>query len=133
MKSSAKVVGFVFLLLPVLMSCASTKLTHVWKDEAYNGRPVADILVLGVTDEDAIRMTGNLGCCITYSSQHPDHPIEVSPNWIHNSESILTGAVNPSIISFDQAVNVLSKGIIAVNDLISVVYLLKYRALQTLP
>ncbi len=72
--------------------------------------------------EDAIRMTGNLGTCITYSSQHPDHPIEVSPNWIHNSESILTGAVNPSIISFDQAVNVLSKGIIAVNDLISVVY-----------
>ncbi|UCG12629.1 MAG: hypothetical protein JSU72_19480 [Deltaproteobacteria bacterium] len=57
MKSSAKVVGFVFLLLPVLMSCASTKLTHVWKDEAYNGRPVADILVLGVTDEDAIRRT----------------------------------------------------------------------------
>lgn len=72
--------------------------------------------------EDAIRMTGNLGTCITYSSQHPDHPIEISPNWIHNSESILTGAVNPSIISFDQAVNVLSKGIIAVNDLISVIY-----------
>lgn len=73
-------------------------------------------------EEEAIRMTGNLGCCVTYSSQHPDHPIEISPNWLHNSEAILTGAVNPSITSFDQAVNVLSKGLIDVSDLISSIY-----------
>ena len=72
--------------------------------------------------EDAIRMTGKLGTCVTYSSQHPDHPIEVSPNWLHNSESILTGAVNPSVASFDQAVNVLTKGLVDVHDLISAVY-----------
>lgn len=72
--------------------------------------------------EDAIRMTGNLGSCVIYSSQHPDHPIEVSPNWIHNSESILTGAVNPSVVSFDQAVSVLSKGLVDIRDLISAIY-----------
>ena len=72
--------------------------------------------------EDAIRMTGKLGTCLIYSSQHPDHPIEVSPNWLHNSESILTGAVNPSVASFDQAVNVINKGLVDVHDLISAVY-----------
>ena len=73
-------------------------------------------------EEDAIRMTGKLGCCMTYSSQHPDHPVQVSPNWLHSSESMLTGAVNPSVVSFDQAVNVLSKGLLDVSDLISAVY-----------
>jgi L-iditol 2-dehydrogenase len=67
-------------------------------------------------------MTGKLGTCVTYSSQHPDHPIEVSPNWLHNSEAILTGAVNPSVASFDQAVKVLTKGLVDVHDLISAVY-----------
>ena len=73
-------------------------------------------------EEDAIRMTGKQGCCVTYSSQHPDHPVPVSPNWLHSSEAILTGAVNPSVVSFDQAVNVLSKGLVDISDLISAVY-----------
>ncbi|QRN83818.1 alcohol dehydrogenase catalytic domain-containing protein [Chloroflexota bacterium] len=72
--------------------------------------------------EDAIKMTGNLGCCVTYSSQHPDRPITISPNWMHNSEAFLTGAVNPSVVSFDQAVNVLSKGLVDIQDLITAIY-----------
>lgn len=70
----------------------------------------------------AIKMTGRLGRCVMYSSQHPDSPVDVSPNWLHSSESILTGAVSPSIASFDRAVNLLSKDLIDVRPLISAVF-----------
>ncbi len=72
--------------------------------------------------EDAIRMTGKLGRCVIYSSQHPDHPVPVSPNWLHSSEAVLTGAVNPSIVAFEQAVNLIGKGILSLGDLVSAVY-----------
>lgn len=72
--------------------------------------------------QDAIRMTGKLGRCVIYSSQHPDHPVPVSPNWLHGSEAVLTGAVNPSIASFEQAVNLIGKGILSIGDLVSAVY-----------
>lgn len=32
-----------------IIACAGTKLTHTWVDEAYRGKPVSDILVIGVT------------------------------------------------------------------------------------
>ena len=83
---------------------------------------VFNTTAISQVETDAIKMTGHLGCCITYSSQHPDIPVEVSPNWLHNSEASLTGAVNPSIFSFEQAVNVLDKGILDVKDLISAVF-----------
>lgn len=72
--------------------------------------------------EQAVKMTANSGRCVMYSSQHPDKPIEVSPNWLHNSEAILTGAVNPSVRSFDIAVNLLSKNLIDPEPMISGVY-----------
>lgn len=54
-----------------------------------------------------------------YSSQHPDKPISVSPNWIHNTEAVITGAVSPSVRSFNRAVNLLSKGLIHPEKLMS--------------
>jgi len=83
---------------------------------------VFNTTAISKVEEDAIRMTGKLGRCITYSSQHPDSPVSVSPNWLHNSEAVLTGAVNPSIVSFDQAVNLIGKGILSLGDLVSAVY-----------
>ena len=32
-----------------IIACAGTKLTHTWVDENYRGKPVSDILVIGVT------------------------------------------------------------------------------------
>lgn len=83
---------------------------------------VFNTTAISAVEEDAIRMTGKLGRCVTYSSQHPDSPVLVSPNWLHNSEAVLTGAVNPGIDSFDQAVNLIGKGILSLNDLVSAVY-----------
>lgn len=73
-------------------------------------------------EQDAISLVANRGTLVTYSSQHPDSPVSFSPNWLHNSEARLTGSVNPSIKSFNQAVEVLSKGIIKVDGLVSKVF-----------
>jgi hypothetical protein len=39
----------------LLNACASTKLTEVWMDEAYKGKPVSDVLIIGVTEEEGVR------------------------------------------------------------------------------
>lgn len=72
--------------------------------------------------EQAVQMTGKLGRCVMYSSQHPDEPIKISANWLHNSEAVITGAVSPSVRSFEIAVNLLTKNIINPEKLISGVY-----------
>lgn len=50
---------YVAIAIPVcllVISCATTtKLTHVWTDEAYRGSPVSDVLVIGISDEEAVR------------------------------------------------------------------------------
>ncbi len=72
--------------------------------------------------EQAVQMTGSLGRCVMYSSQHPDVPIKISANWLHNSEAIVTGAVSPSVYSFETAINLLSKNLINPGKLISGIY-----------
>ncbi len=39
----------------LLISCTTTKLTHVWTDEAYSGAPFSDVLVVGVSDQERVR------------------------------------------------------------------------------
>ncbi len=82
----------------------------------FNTTPISAIA------EQAVQMTGNNGRCVMYSSQHPDVPIRVSANWLHNSEAIVTGAVSPSVYSFGTAVNLLSKKLIDPEKLISGIY-----------
>ena len=94
--------------------------------KAITGGRGADVVInttaISSVMEQAVAMTARLGRCVAYSSQHPDRPIPVSPNWLHNTEAVLTGAVNPSIATFDRAVNLLNKGIIDVKDYISGIY-----------
>ncbi len=85
-------------------------------DVVFNTTPISSV------SEQAVQMTGNMGRCVMYSSQHPDVPIKISTNWLHNSEAIITGAVSPSVRSFDTAVNLLSKNIINPGKLISGVF-----------
>lgn len=37
------------------MSCSPTKLTNTWMDETARGRSVRDVLVIGISDEQAVR------------------------------------------------------------------------------
>ncbi len=69
--------------------------------------------------KQAVEMTAPLGRCVMYSSQHPDKPFEISANKIHSTESVITGAVSPSIRSFNRSVNLLSKGMINPKELIT--------------
>ena len=72
--------------------------------------------------EEGMRMLENTGRYVAFSSIHPDLPISLNPNWLHSSEVVLTGAVNPSIQSFEQAVNLLDKGWLDLKDLITDTY-----------
>lgn len=85
-------------------------------DVVFNTTPISAVA------KQAVDMTGHLGRCVMYSSQHPDKPFEISPNWLHNSEAIITGAVSPSVRSFLRSVNLLSKGLIDPSPLISGIY-----------
>lgn len=69
--------------------------------------------------EEAIQGVRNNGRVVMYSSIHPDEPISVSPNWIHKSQVKITGAVNPTVESFQTSVILLSKGLIKPKNLIS--------------
>ena len=90
--------------------------------EGRGAEVVYDTTALPAIAAQAVRMTGKLGRCVIYSSQHPDAPISISPNWLHSAEPVLTGAVSPSISSFDRAVNLIRKGLVDVTPLISGVY-----------
>jgi len=75
--------------------------------------------------EQAVQAAGKLGTVVMYSSIHPDKPISVSPNWIHNTQVNITGAVSPTIKSFQTAAALLSKGIVVPDQLISNKYSLE--------
>lgn len=70
----------------------------------------------------AVAMTAPLGRCVMYSSLHPDEPIQVSPNAIHNTEVVITGSKSPSVKSFDTAARILSKGIVDLRPLLTESY-----------
>ena len=59
------------------------------------GEVVFNTTAISAVAEQAIQMTGSMGRCIMYSSQHPDVPIPVSVNKLHHSEMVITGAVSP--------------------------------------
>lgn len=82
-------------------------------EAVFNTTPISAVAA------QAIQMVAPMGRVVMYSSQHPDKPIEVSPNWLHNSEAVITGAVSPSIRSFNRSVNLLTKKLIDPSKLMS--------------
>lgn len=85
-------------------------------EAVFNTTPISAVA------KQAVEMTAPMGRCVMYSSQHPDKPFEISPNWLHNSETVVTGAVSPSVRSFHRSVNLLSKGMVNPEKLVSGVY-----------
>ncbi len=75
-------------------------------EAVFNTTPISAVA------KQAIEMAAPMGRVVMYSSQHPDKPFEISANWIHNTETVITGAVSPSVRSFNRSVNLLSKGLI---------------------
>lgn len=83
---------------------------------------VFNTTAIAAVAETAVNMLGKTGRVVMYSSIHPDKPINVSPQWLHNSQAIVTGAVSPSIKSFEIASKLISKKVLPVEKVISEVY-----------
>jgi len=93
--------------------------------ELTNGNMVESVFnttAISAIAQSTVDLVSYNGTIVTYSSQHPDKPINVSPNWLHNSKVRLTGTVNPTISNFTTAINLLNKNIINVKDLVTEVY-----------
>jgi len=55
-QSSVKWFGYLFSFVFMIISCGGTELTHTQVNEAYKGKPVSNILVIGITgNEDSRR------------------------------------------------------------------------------
>lgn len=85
-------------------------------EAVFNTTPVSAVA------EQAIQMTAPKGTVVMYSSQHPDKPIPLSTNYVHNKGIRITGSKSPSVHSFTESVNCLSKGIIDPGKLVSGVF-----------
>lgn len=68
--------------------------------------------------EQAIDMVCKHGICTMFSSMHPNKPILVDAGRLHSSEIRVMGTVSPTVKSFAQAVECISKGIIDVTPLV---------------
>ena len=86
------------------------EIAHLTEGRGVN--TVINTTAIPAVAEQALGLLAKGGVFVMYSSQHPDAPIKMSPNWVHNTEVVITGAVNPSTSSFDQAVRMINKGII---------------------
>lgn len=75
--------------------------------------------------ESAIKLVGKMGTVIMYGSFYPDNDITVNPNWIHNTEVIITGSVSPSTEDFLKATRLLNSGIIDPKPLVQELFELK--------
>ena len=89
---------------------------NIGAEAVFNTTPISAVAA------QAIQMVAPMGRVVMYSSQHPDKPVEVSPNWLHKTEVIVTGAVSPSVRSFDRSVNLISKNLIDTSRLVSGVF-----------
>lgn len=60
----------------------------------------------------AVEMTAPTGTVVMFSSIHPNEPVPVNMGAIHSYQKTITGAVSPTVSSFHQSVELISKGIV---------------------
>lgn len=118
--------------LEVARQMGADILIHSAKEDAvaqvkkYTDGRGADVVISTVASasvaESCCDMAGKLGRIVFYSSIHPDEPIKISPNQVHSTEKIITGAVNPKRKDFLIASKLLSQKLIDVSSLISDVF-----------
>ena len=72
--------------------------------------------------EQAVKMTAPKGTVVMYSSIHSGKDIPMDVGYIHNKGIRITGTKSPSVRSFTESVNCLTKGIIDPSKLVSGVF-----------
>ncbi|MCC8060322.1 MAG: alcohol dehydrogenase catalytic domain-containing protein [Clostridiales bacterium] len=86
---------------------------------------VFDTTPISAVAEDAVKVVGNNGKLVLYSSFYPDKPITISPDWLHKSGAKLLGTANSNSVDFVKASRLISLGIVDVQPFVSEVYELK--------
>lgn len=69
-----------------------------------------------------IKMLALMGTFVQYSSMHPDEPVELSMNSIHNAEIVITGSKSPSVKAFEASTRILSKMLVDLTPLLTESY-----------
>lgn len=62
--------------------------------------------------KQAVEMTAPTGTVVMFSSIHPNEPVPVNMGAIHSYQITITGAVSPTISSYHQSVELISKKIV---------------------
>ena len=81
-------------------------------DVVFNTTPVPQVFA------QAVQMVARHGTMVQYSSLHPDVPVELRPQYIHNNEINIIGSISPMVQDFYTANMLLSKHLVDVSDLI---------------
>lgn len=71
---------------------------------------------------DAVEMTAPGGTCVMFSSIHPNEAVPVDMGKIHSYQKTITGAVSPTIESYHQAVQMISKNLLDPTALTEALY-----------
>ncbi|MEY8292820.1 alcohol dehydrogenase catalytic domain-containing protein [Carnobacteriaceae bacterium 52-44] len=91
----------------------------IHENTAYGAEVVIVAVALPQVAQQAIDFLAPTGKLIYYSSIHPADDILFNPNDVHKTEKVITGAMSPTIQSFDVSVNLLKKGLVNPRMLLS--------------
>ena len=80
---------------------------------------VIDATALLEVAKQSIEMVAPLGTVSFYSSIYPKELIQIDPNWLHKKMVNITGSANSNSHDFQNAIDMLSEGIIDPSPLIS--------------
>lgn len=82
----------------------------------------ADTVIVAIGNHhanmDALGMVAEYGKIMLFASAYPPTDLPVDPNFIHQRQVSVVGARHPSVPGFEIAVDLLSKGLLQVEDLI---------------
>lgn len=82
-------------------------------DVVFNATAVLDVA------KQAIEMVAPLGTVSFYSSIYPKELIEIDPNWLHKKMVSITGSANSNARDFQNAIDMISDGLVDPSPLIS--------------
>src|ERR1039458_9295356 len=75
----------------ILLSCASTQLSHTWRDASYTAGPLKKILVVAVRKDQARRRVWEDGFAAALSA----HGVDATPSYLRIAETLPdTGLIN---------------------------------------
>jgi L-iditol 2-dehydrogenase len=86
----------------------------------------ADIVVTafgsGKANEQGMAMLAKRGTLVLFASAHPETPLEIGPNKLHNEEKRVIGVVSSEKLDFYRAANLIRHGMVDLSPLVQNTY-----------